>query len=782
MSMLIRHILARILFFLIALSGAATLSWEVIWQIKSTLALGASAWGTAITLIVTMGGMSIGGFLMGKALCEHRRVSPLYLYGLLEIIIGVCGLFLNRAFDLLTQLDGWAYGWMPQSISLIFILGIIIVCGIPTLCMGATFPVFGLIAQQYSFSLTKIYRFNILGGALGVLMVAFIMIPMLGVTATLWVIAGINILIGLVVFFYPYLCHSREDGNLFGMDSRLRGNDTVNDTFYIKIFIVFVTGFATFTLEIAWFRSLLSEFANSTDVFAILLACMLFALSLAAKNVQKLKNQKKSLGTQLCIAGILILLCTPLIERIDDIFIFYKHNVTHASTTLEPMITQWLAHPNSFNHIVVMNYIFHLVLSFCWAYFIIVPSMRFLGVAFPWILEEERSSRSIGTLYAVNTLAAVIGSISAAWFFLPLIGFAKTAWMAGLLVASAGIFILPQPKRVLACVLSLSALFIAIYFETGIGKTHVQSYFATDEKGNYAHVLDFVEGPDATISALQYEDGSRSLLINSTEAAIEFTPSAHYMAWMGHLPMLLHPNPKKALVICFGTGQTSNSIRRENPQQLDIVDINANVFKLGHDFRSNENVLNDPRVHKIVMDGRAYLRRTKTHYDVITLEPMPPGTVGVNALYSLEFYQQARAKLTSEGVIAQWLPFHCVEPHYTTSIAKTFIQVFPNAVLWLDPVSHTGILLGTKNNSVPLATSWPGFLRSITLRNLSNEQIQKYVVLNAAELERYSQTGEIITDDNQLLSYGKALYISDLVDLNFAWLQRINPDISKLIK
>src|SRR5690349_24233466 len=35
---------------------------------------------------------------------------------------------------------------------------------------------------------------------------------------------------------------------------------------------------------------------------------------------------------------------------------------------------------------------------------LIAPPMQFLGVAFPWILDEQRSSRRLGTLYALNTV------------------------------------------------------------------------------------------------------------------------------------------------------------------------------------------------------------------------------------------------------------------------------------------------------------------------------------------------------------------------------------------
>ena len=73
--------------------------------------------------------------------------------------------------------------------------------------------------------------------------------------------------------------------------------------------------------------------------------------------------------------------------------------------------------------------------------------MRLMGKAFPWIINQYHSPHAIGKLYAVNTLAGIMGSIGAAWILLPTIGFAKTAWIAGILVLIAGLTILSTKKR-----------------------------------------------------------------------------------------------------------------------------------------------------------------------------------------------------------------------------------------------------------------------------------------------------------------------------------------------
>lgn len=56
----------RILYLVAFLSGLAALSWQVVWQIKASLALGVSAWGTALTLMVTMAGFCIDSLAAGS--------------------------------------------------------------------------------------------------------------------------------------------------------------------------------------------------------------------------------------------------------------------------------------------------------------------------------------------------------------------------------------------------------------------------------------------------------------------------------------------------------------------------------------------------------------------------------------------------------------------------------------------------------------------------------------------------------------------------------------------
>ena len=693
--------------------GAAALSWEVVWQLQLSLAMGVSAEGAALTLALTMGGMTLGSFVMGRVLHGREIARPLRAYGLLELAIGLSGVALRPALRLVEHADS---ALPPETrLSLVQLVGIVVVLGVPTFAMGASLPFFGIIASRYRTRLSFLYGLNTLGAAMGTLLLAFVALPALGVGKSIAVVACVNSSIWLVTWLLP----DRHEGHDSATAPAPRAPAL---RFATSALVVFATGFATFALEVAWFRSLRSAFLSTTSTFAILLAAVLLPLAVASRFAVKLHAQKKPLGPWLAAAAIAILLATPLVERFDLAGKFYIG-----------------------------------LLSPTWFYetlFVVGPAMFLLGISLPWVLEDHEGARSWGALYAINTVGAIVGAISAAWVLLPNLGFARTAWCVGVFVLLVACTLVRGRALAIAGVAGATSLGIAIMFESGIGRTRTIGPPAETK------LIAFKESADFTVSVVQKGD-ARELYIDGFVATSQ--PSAQasekttdYMAWMGRLPMLLHPDPKAGLVICFGTGQTSNAVRREGIASLDIVDISQAVFDMAPYFDANENVLGDPRVSHHRVDGRAWLRRTSKRYDVITLEPMPPTFAGVNALYSKEFYELLSSRLNAGGMAAQWLPFHLVDPFRAASIAATFRAVFPNAVLWQHPVSGTGILLGCKEPCSPetLGSAWPGFAREPAVqRTLDFADVEKSL-LDGAQTARFAAPGAVVTDDNQLLAYG----------------------------
>lgn len=718
---------------LVLCSGMAALSWTVVWQIQASLALGVSSWGTALTLAVTMAGMCVGALLAGQMLKSLKDVNGLRIYGTLELLIGLSGLFLMPALHFAEQMDTAGYRMASHSEYWVHVLGIALSMGFPAICMGATTPVFGLAARQFGTSISILYGLNTLGAALGCILAAFFFIPSFGVMGTINLIAAVNFIVGLVAI----LMGRRGTSEQAEKQKPCAPVEPLD--IWQEYLLVFVTGFATLALEVAWFRSFTAAFWSTTAAFSIMLSSVLVSLGIAAQLVPVLRRKGASLSVCMALAGIFILLATPLVERFD---MFARMAGDNPAT----LFVNW----------------------FIMAFYVTVLPITFLGLGLPWILERQTSTARWAAFYGFNTLAAVLGSLVAGWIFLPAIGFARTSWIIGAMVTVTGLMLMRRASsksRKKLAFAGLAALILAIAFESGVGRTRIQ-FHASKETNKDVNILASAEGPDATVSVIELrEKGERVLIIDgfvtTSERGVSGSSSllVQYMLWMGHLPMLLHPDPKEALVICFGTGQTANALRRENPKSLTIVDINPNVFKMAHYFTSNENVLKDPRVRNLVMDGRAFMRRTEKTFDVITLEPMPPTFAGVNALYSKEFYQLARERMSDNGIIAQWLPFHLVSAYHGASVSRTFTEVFPNAVLWIDPESLTGILLGSKNDRGTLGSEFPGFKRNDLKRILPEETVRKAVYLEKEGLKRYGeQYGDVITDDNQLLAYGAAAF------------------------
>lgn len=738
---------SSILRLLVLVSGFSALSWTVIWQILSSLALGVSSWGAALTLAITMGGMCIGALLAGRFLKSSSEKTPVKIYGILEILIGLCGFMLIPGFAFVETLDTAAYKQFQDMAAIVHIAGISLIAGLPAIMMGATMPVFGLAAKKYQTSISVLYGLNTLGAAAGSIIAAFILIPVFAVSGTIFLIAVFNIVLGVIAIIID-----QKDSDIVQAEKeQALKPKTFSAT--QEYMIVFVSGFATLALEVAWFRSLTAAFHSTTAAFSIMLASVLVALGVAARLVPLLKFKGVSLGVIMACSGIAILLATPVVERFD-LFI------SNASPTPFMLFFKW----------------------FTMTLYVTGIPMLLMGIALPWILDEQSSPKSWGRLYALNTFAAVAGSLCAGWIFLPLLGFAKTAWFVGFLVLAVGGLITPDSRRYSLSAFGVFALVIAVVFESGVGKTRVQSKLNLDQ--DKIKIIASLDGPDNTVSVVEFVDQKeRALIIDGFVTTTEIGQGdtnfmAHYMLWMGHLPMLLHPDPKDALVICFGTGQTAHALRQENPRSLDIVDINKKVFKLAQHFPTNHNILDDKRVTPITMDGRAFMRRTAKKYDIVTLEPMPPTFAGVNSLYSREFYQIAHDNMTDDGVVAQWVPFHLLSLYHSASIAKTFQDVFQNSILWIDPKSYTGILVGSKNEHKDLVADFPGFSRNKMERIETEEMVRKAVYLTPETMKEYGTYGDVITDDNQLLAYGQASFVhhsirdAELTE-NYALLERI---------
>jgi hypothetical protein len=167
------------------------------------------------------------------------------------------------------------------------------------------------------------------------------------------------------------------------------------------------------------------------------------------------------------------------------------------------------------------------------------------------------------------------------------------------------------------------------------------------------------------------------------------------MSLMAHVPLLAQSAPRRALLICFGVGNTARAIAaHEDIEAIDIVDLNDKVFETAGEFAAtNGRVYEDPRVRLIQDDGRTFLERIQGTYDLVTSEPPPPRAEGVYRLYSVEYYRAVLARLTPGGMMTQWLPINVLSAGAADRVIASFVSVFPHALLFIGSGDQL-ILLG----------------------------------------------------------------------------------------
>ncbi|MEM9189765.1 MAG: fused MFS/spermidine synthase [Myxococcota bacterium] len=688
-------------------SGAAGLSWELVFHHRASLALGASTYGAAVTLATVIGGLGLGG--LWAARWARRPLRPLRAYATAELVVGVGGLVAPYLLAVGQEVDSAVWSVSPFVADLLRPLLTGLAFLPPAVAMGATIPFLAPIARRSRAGLAWVYGANTFGAIVGTLMVSFVAIPSLGVRATEGAIAAVNLAVAGWGFWA-----ARET---------LSEPEAEHDAPPLHaLALAGLTGVAAFTLEVSWFRSIRAALQNTTETFGIVLSAFLLALAVGAFAARWVAKRSDSVPLALMLAGALVIGLTSRIDALD--------RATRPAASLGELGDQLLL-------------IFGLF----------VGPIACLGVVFPVLLERHPTTGGSGRLLAVNTLGSMAGALVTGFVLLPLIGASVTSVLVGAVLALVGLALSRVAwLRIVFVVTFGLGVFSFVHEHDGGAQARVQGFASY----GFGEVLYVAEGPDATVWVTrETRSGVRKLVIDGFEASGEDGISEYYMRWMGALPTLGIGRLRRALVICFGTGQTARALRDQGPAELEIAELSAAVLDAADFFETNDEVLKDPRVTAHVMDGRALLRRGAAPYDVVTLEPMPPNFAGSNNLYSVEFYELVAKRLAEGGLAAQWLPIHLISERHMRAIVGSFVSVFPHSRLWLDPEGGTGILVGGQ-------TAWE-VIPGRQVLGLGSAEIAQHFLLAAPELRTLAGNARV-TDDNQLLAFGSDRFAGRVVE------------------
>jgi spermidine synthase len=239
---------------------------------------------------------------------------------------------------------------------------------------------------------------------------------------------------------------------------------------------------------------------------------------------------------------------------------------------------------------------------------------------------------------------------------------------------------------------------------------------------------------------------------------------------IGTLPVAVHPEPRRALVIGAGGGATAGAVAAFSDQtSVDVVERSPAVVEAAKLFSGiNQGLLSRPNVRLRVDDGRNYMLLTPERYDLVTADVILPIHAGAGNLYSVEYYRLMRKVLNNRGIAIQWIG-SAGDTEYKL-IMRTFVTVFPHTTLW-----HGGSLM--VGSTRPLVLDEGAFLRKLdspqsraALESMgfkSFESLLSRYTAGPAELKTFLGEGRILTDDQPLTEYFLSLPQNDAaVDLS----------------
>lgn len=696
--------LERALLLLFVASGFAGLVYQAIWSHYLGLILGHAAYAQTLVLAIFMGGMAAGAWLVSAR--GGRWSGLIRSYAIVELIIGATALVFHPLFvgymelsqnTVLPALQNesairfWQWGSAalliaPQSVLL-----------------GMTFPLMSggylrVSPQQDGEILGGLYFTNSIGAAAGALAATFLLLPWIGMPGAVMVAGVINLLVGVVAWKVaasvpdtvaaiappPSSSVPQDASQEQAADRRLSRFQT------LMLAGAAITGASSFVYEVGWIRLLNQALGTTVHSFELMLTAFILGLAFGGLWVRK---RSRNIQDPVAVAGVAQVL------------------MGLAALASLPVFAQSFQWVGWFMGIFPRNetgyYLFSLG-SATVALLVMFPAAFFAGMTLPLftmaLLRRGYGEKSIGRIYAANTLGAIVGVVLAMHVLIPLLGLRLAVTLAALADILLGLVLLRafstifRPKLyfgALASVLvvaSLSLLFGAAdpralasgVFRHGVFELAEGTDVQYLRDGKTATVAFYRQGSVGTIATNGKPDASIELSDEGVPTDDEYT-----MVMAASLPLALHAAPERVAVIGWGSGLSTHTLLGSRvPKVVDTIEIEA-AMHAGAEGYGNRVIRAyiDPRSQLHIDDARTFFSTGKKKYDVIVSEPSNPWVSGVSSLFTRQFYRFLTKHLEEDGLLIQWMQtYELNDPLFYTMVAA-LIEEYPHVEAYLTNTS-----------------------------------------------------------------------------------------------
>jgi spermidine synthase len=742
------------LLFFFFLSGMSGLIYQIAWVRQASLTFGVSVYAYSTVLGAYMIGLALGSYVMGRRI--DANVRPLRTYAILEV--GIALLAVMSTY-LLTSLNGLyaAFSHTVESglgsLTMLRLTLSIVVLTPATFMIGATLPIMSRVyatrSGQVGRDVGRLYLFNTIGGALGCLFAGIYFIRFLGLRETIFLGATLNLLVALGTFLLArFTSRRRLDEEQLTPSDRVSGEAHSMPGRYVRVspdvavsgigrrvlsYVVAayaVSGFVALGYELVWARILYIHTAHAVYSFSLMLAVYLFGLAVGSATGTWWLRRRQATLIQFGILQLSIGLLAILI-----FFVFAWLPTLQADLLAEYTVP------------------YELFIAFITLF----PPTLLMGMLFPVVSSLYTRERPadvglrIGTVNALNTLGAILGSLGVGFVLIPLLGLRNTSISLSMVNFALGVGALwlaarHRPRlRWVSLPVAGVAVAATLIVPPGV---YLGSY-----AGAVDNLIFYKEGVETTVAVLEVpEENFKISFVNGRDEVPTDPTSMRAFRLLGHLPPLLRPEAQNALVLSFGNGIATGTMNTHGIPVIDAVDLSREMIEAAELYgEENYDVLNSDRLRLHVEDARNFLLQSDEQYDIITTDATHPANASSWALFTEEFYELVRSRLSEDGVFMQWLPIHGLEESDYRTIIRTVWHVFPNTTLWSTGGTHSYVVVTPKpltSESLRLSLARASD-NPIVIRDLGPPMsIAGYLAMTDMALARYVGFGPAATDNN----------------------------------
>ncbi|MDP2654779.1 MAG: fused MFS/spermidine synthase [Candidatus Omnitrophota bacterium] len=668
------------------LSGLSALIYQVVWQRFLTLYYGVGSVSIVLIVGIYMFGLGVGALIGGRIADRFPRL--IILYCLIEFLIGLFGAVSLPLLDVI----GRKTAGCDYTVAVFYIF---LFLSLPTLLMGTTLPILTKIfnhrVKNFLETVSFLYFINTLGAALGTIFATYILISLWGLDKAVYCAAAVNFVLAALIFYVNTLRAREGERDSAGPQEPLTGSPLSPMLAYV---LVFVTGFLAIGYEVLWFRVIEILVKASPYAFSSVLSVYLLGIAAGSLWIRRFMARKRLEDPR----SLFFFFQLMIGVSVAVIFIAYYHLTKKTSFgALTFLSFNHELHPNPFLFLLPpapfpaqLLRIFLVFDVFIWPLFFVFVPTFFMGASFPLVsyltlANRREEGKTIGTIYFFTVLGNIMGSLVTGFLLLTYCGTEITVLAFSTVGILLGMFVVRLGRwkvNMAAKVIFLSALLaLNVMWAPGKGALYRMIHWPSSP----IQVVDvyFEEGLEGTDFIYTSPGGGMTNFINGL--AHGGRPGHHFF----HKTLeavSFAPRAEHVCVIGLGTASTVEAlIKLDEVKSVTVLEINKTLVKNLEKIPEIRAIMSDPRVRLVVDDGRRFLLRDKTKYDLILMDPLRATTAYSNNLYSRQFFRLAQDRLTEGGILMIWIDEHTVTPMTAMSVFSHY-RLYKSFVLFSDQV------------------------------------------------------------------------------------------------